>query len=234
MQQDQDLKQSMQPLKPGFVITGLKPYYDPKTKLPNKRFPVTCKYVEIPLCNPEIIKNVINNTIAQIEGVRGEYNHKKFMWTLEYGTKPLEMTIDKTDFKLRRIIEHKKYAAIMAATLAIEKFPHNDEFFEDGNELPQPIQCFVNCKWTNLQIYLTYDDEKNTILVEFNRYNGDHVSFYFVANIIEAALKTPTLLNWIKRADYLAFAQGIEYQHKNHILKYLCDDMVKREICSFL
>ena len=124
MHQDQDL--NMQPLKPGFVITGLKPYFNARAKLPNKRFPVTCKYVELPLCNPEIIKNVINNTIAQIEGVRGEYNEKKFMWTLEYGTKPLELTINKSDFKLRKIIEHKKYAAIMAATVAIEKFPHND------------------------------------------------------------------------------------------------------------
>jgi len=231
MQQDTD--QTFQPLKPGFVITGLKPYFNDRTKLPNKRYPVTWKHVELPLCNPEIIKNVINNTIVQIEGVRSEYNEKKFMWTLEYGTKPLELTINKSDFKLRKIIEHKKYAAIMAATVAIEKFPHNDEFFEDGEELPDPIPCFVNGKWTNLQIYLTYDDE-NTILVEFNRYNGDHISFHFVANIIEYVLKAPTLLNWIKRSDYLAFTEGIEYKPTNPILKYLCDDMVKREICCYL
>ena len=139
-------------------------------------------------------------------------------------------TINKSDFKLRRIIEHKKYAAIMAASRAIEYFPHNDDFFEDGELIP----CFASGKWTNLQIYLTYDDEKNTILVEFNRYNGDHISFHFVANIIDAALKAPTLLNWIQRSDYLAFVEGIEYDRKTPALKYLCDDMVKREISSYL
>ena len=59
MQQDTD--QTFQPLKPGFVITGLKPYFNARAKLPNKRYPVTCKHVELPLCNPEIIKNVINS-----------------------------------------------------------------------------------------------------------------------------------------------------------------------------
>jgi hypothetical protein len=231
MQQQQD---NLEPLKPGFVITGLKPYFNARAKLPNKRFPVTCKHVELPLCDPEIIKKVINNTLAEIEGVRGEYDEKKFMWILEYGTKPIELTIDKSDYKLKRIIEHKKYAALMAASIALEKFPLNDEFFEDDGELPSPIPICSNGKWSNLQIYLTYDDEKNVILVEFNRYNGDHTSFYVVANIVERVLKEPTLINWIKRVNYLMFCEGIEYEPKNHILKYLCDDIVKREICSYL
>jgi hypothetical protein len=229
MQQEPD--QVLQRLKPGFVVTGLKPYFNARVKLPNKRFPVTCKHVELSLCDPEIIKNVINNTIAQIEGVRSEYNEKKFMWTLEYGTKPIELTINKSDFQLRRIIEHKKYAALMAASKAIEYFPHNDEY---DDELQDPIPFFANCKWCNIQIYLTYDEETNVILIEFNRFNGDHASFYFVSNIVESALKAPTLLTWIQRSDYLAFVEGIEYDRKTPTLKYLCDDMVKREISSYL
>ena len=229
MQQEPD--QVLQRLKPGFVITGIKPYFNARAKLPNKRFPVTCKHVELPLCDPEIIKNAINNILTQIEGVRSEYNEKKFMWTLEYGTKPIELTIAKADFKLRRIIEHKKYAALMAALNAIEKFPHNDEY---DDELPDPIPFFANGKWCNIQIYLTYDEETNVILVEFNRFNGDHASFYFVSNIVESALKAPTLLTWIQRSDYLAFVEGIEYDRKTPALKYLCDDMVKREISSYL
>jgi len=226
-----------QPLKQGFVITGLKPYYNAKAKLPNKRFPITCKNVALPLCDPEIIKKAINNTLAEIEGVRSEYNEKKFMWTLEYGTKPLEYTIDKADYKLRRIIEHKKYAAIMAASFALEKFPHNADHFDhnfDDDYLPPPIPFFANGKWCSLQIYLTYDEEKNIILVEFNRYNGDHASYYFVANTIDSVLKAPTFVNWIKRSNYLMFVEGIEYFPINPVLKYLCDEMVQREICSHL
>ena len=227
------MQQQQQPLKPGFVITGLKPYFNAKAKLPNKRFPVTGKHIELPLCDPEIIKKAINNTLAEIEGVRGEYNEKKCMWTLEYGTKPLELTIDKADYKLRRIIEDKKYAAIMAASVALEKFPHNAHVFDD-DELPPPIPFFANGKWCSLQIYLTYDEEKNVILVEFNRYNGDHASYYFVANIIDSVLKVPRFVNWIKRVNYLMFVEGIEYFPTNPVLKYLCDEMVQREICSQL
>jgi hypothetical protein len=193
MQQEQENEQILQPLKPGFVITGLKPYFNDRANLPNKRFPITFKHVELPFCDPEIIKKVINNTLSQIEGVRGKYDEKKFMWTLEYGTKPIELTIERGDYKLKRIIEHKKYAASMAASRALEIFPLNDEFFEDDGELPSPIPIWANGKWCSLQIYLTYDDEKNVIIVEFNRYNGDHSSFYVVSNIVERVLKEPTI-----------------------------------------
>ena len=234
MQEQQDNEQILQSLKTGFEITGLKPYFNNRAKLPNKRFHITFKNVQLSLCDPEIIKKVINNTLFQIEGLRGEYDEKNFMWSLEYGTKPIELTIEHSDYKLKRIIKQKKYAAIMAAFRALEIFQHNDEIFEDDDEFPSPIPIWANGKWCSLQIYLTYDDEKNVILVEFNRYNGDHASFYVVSNIVECALKEPTLLNWIKRVNYLMFCEGNEYDLKNHIQKYLCDEMVMREICSYL
>ena len=240
MQQDQQ-QQTLQRLKQCIKTIALKPYYNERAKLPNKRFPITCKNIALPFCDPEIIKKAINNTLAQLEGVHGEYNEKKCMWSLEYGTKPIELTIDKDDYKLRRIIEHKKYAALLASSKALEKFPHNadyydDDFdnFDDDDDLPSPIPLFANGKWCNIQIYLTYDEEKNIILVEFNRYNGDHKSYYFVANAIETTLKAPTLNNLIRRTNFLAFTEGIEYDHTNPIQNYLCNDMVMREICSYL
>jgi hypothetical protein len=233
----QQQNQALQPLKKEIVITGLKPYYNTKAKLPNKRFPFPCKNIALPLCDQEIIKKDINNTLAQLEGVRGEYNEKKYMWNLEYGTKPIELTIDKADYKLRRIIDNKKYAALLASSKALEKFPHNADYYNDDfddDDLPSPIPLFANGKWCNIQIYLTYDEEKNIILIEFNRYDGDPSSYYFVVNAIESTLKAPTFNNLISRSNFLTFAEGIEYNPTNPILKYLCDDIVKREICGYL
>jgi hypothetical protein len=219
----------MQELPPGFKIIGIKPYYNERAKLPNKKFYTFPKHVEFPFCDVEIIKKIINNNLTQIEGLRGEYNEKKYIWDLEFGTKPIERTIDKADYKLVKIINRKKEAAMDAAIKAQDKFPHNNNY--DNDELPPPP---FNLKWMHMNILLSYDEEKNTILVEFNRLIGESTSYYFVANIIEHALKEIAFVNWIKRAAYLMFTEGIEYNPKNPILKYLCDDMVKREICSCL
>ena len=226
----------MQELKPGFAITGIKPYYNEKAKLPNKKYYAMFKHIEVPFCDVEIIKKVINNALARIEGVRGNYNELKFIWELEYGTKPIERTIDPSDYNLIRIIKQKKYAALFASEKALDRFPHNADYndYHDGDEFPEPVSIFANPKWSVINILLSYDEEKNVILVEFNRLIGDHASFHIVSNVILSELKKPELLNWIKRVEYLKFTEGIKYDNKYPTLRYLCDDMISRELCTYL
>jgi hypothetical protein len=174
-------------------------YYNEKAKLPNKDFHISHQHIKLPFCDAEIIKKVINNVLAKIEGLRGEYNEEEYMWNLEYGTKPLEETINRYDFKLKEIIQTKKFWALLASRKAFEQFHKNDyDYGFEDNYTPLSfsllcaskfsVKSFTNRKWSNIHIFLTYDEKENIIFVGFHRANGDRDSFYIVSKIIENAL----------------------------------------------
>jgi hypothetical protein len=211
----------------------LKTGKDPYTKLPYHRnwFQYFGR-IDVPLCNPEIIKNIINKLLSEIEGVRGTYNELKYCWQLEYGTKPIEWTIEPSDNKLRQIINTKKWAALETSLKALEKFPGNIPQY--GDELPEPVPIFDNPKWARIEIHLSYDEDKNTIVIIPNRLCGDNSAFHLINRIIKHGLKDEHLINWLKRINYLMFVEGIEYDNKNPILHYLCDEYIARDICTYI
>lgn len=220
-------------------------YYNAKAKLPNKDFFTSDNHIKIPFCEPESFKKVINNILAKIEGVRGKYDEEKYMWNLEYGTIPIENTIERYDIELKRIIQQKKFSALLASRKAFEQFHQNDYdygFNEDYAPLSfatlsassYSVSSFTNRKWSNIQILLSYDEQDNVIIVEFNRFNGDRASFYFVSNIIKETLRDPRFVNWCKRVEYLMFLKGTEYDSKSPILRYLSIEFMDREICEYL
>lgn len=153
-----------------------------RAKLPNKSwgFPLP-DHIEIPYCNPENIKQVVNQTLAQIEGLRGEYDEEKCMWALEYGTKPMIWYArDDLDFKKMEIIQIQQAATRLAEKKAFKKFQHNaHEYGFDEGYAPYPGSGFPSRKWTRIQIFLSYDEEKNVILVELNRFTGNHRELYY-------------------------------------------------------
>jgi hypothetical protein len=216
------------------------PYYNERAKLIIKYSNVSPNYLELPFCDVEIIKKHINDVLSKIEGLRFTYNEKKFCWEIEFGTKPIQLTVEQDDYKLLEIITNKKYVAIQAAEKAYEKAQSNElyeelfDFGEDEFLPPIPMYDYENGKWCRIIIYLSYDEVKNLIFVEFHRVNGDRNSFYPILSIIKTSLNDDMFLNWLKRSAYIILSEGVEYHHKNHIMKYLFDDNVKREICSFL
>jgi hypothetical protein len=209
---------------------------DPFTKLPYQdNWFKNFGRIDIPLCDPEIIKNIINKVIFKIEGVRGTYNELSCCWELEYGTKPIEYTIN-NDYKLRQIIKTKKWAALMTANKAFQMFPGNfpGNFPDNDTELSGPIGLLDNPKWAEIEIRLSYDKDKKTIVIEPNRLCGDHAAFHYINRALTCVLKDESLINWLKRVNYLMFVYGIEYDSRNPILKFLCDEYMMREICCYL
>ena len=213
-------------------------YYHTRAKLITKNWYIYPNNLELPFFDVEILKKYINNTLAQIEGLRFMYNDKKFCWEMEFGTKPIELTVDQTDIKLINTIRIKKYAASKAAEKAILNNLDEEiiDEYNENDELPGPIPMFKpsDGKWCLMFIYLSYDEEKNTILIEFHRDSGDRISFYTIIKIIKDMLNNNRFLNWTKRLAYLMFCQGIEYDERNNIINYVCNDLLKREICSYL
>jgi hypothetical protein len=228
----------MQPLSPNINITFDKPlpHYNPIAKLITKSWYTSPNNLELPFFNVEILKKYINSTLTEIESLRFKYNEKKFWWEIEFGTKPIELTVDRDDRILINIIKIKKYAAKQAAEKAMANGFYEEimDEYDDNGELPGPVPIDSNGKWCRMFIYLSYDEEKNVILVEFHRENGDHASFYPIIHTIKHMLNDTKFKNWIKRLEYIMFCEGIEYDEKNHIINYLCNDLIKREISTYL
>jgi len=220
-------------------------YYNERAKLPNKSFYTLNDHIKLPFCDPEIIKKVINNVLAELGNVRGKYDEETYMWNLEYGTKPIEYTVEPYDFKLKEIIQNKKFWALLAASKAYEKFHQNDYDYGFGDYYTPlsfatlsassySVSSFTNRKWSNIHIELSYNQENNTIIVEFNRFNGDRASYYFVTNTVKEALRDPRFVNWCKRAEYLMFLKGVKNDSKSPILNYLSIEFMDRVICEYL
>jgi len=190
--------------------------------------------IKIPVCCPKTLIKYINDNLLKIEGVRYEYLEDRYIWNLEYGTRPIEHTLDENNYSLFNIICIKKHAAILAAFKAHKMFPSLTYGYDDPYDL-EPIHLFGGFyKWCHMIISLSYSEKDNSILLELRNNRGDTSSFYALVRIIKNYFNQTTTKNWLKRVDYLMFTEGIEYQGKNHIHRYLFDEMVKREICSFL
>ena len=141
-----------------------------------KPFYVIPSHFVLPLSDPKNIAQTINQELQAIESLRYEYDESKHYWEIEFGTKPPELTTDNPkDYKLCRIIDNKKWAALYAAIRAKEKYPHLiDNAYDD--ELPPPP---ISLKWCRFVISLYYDEDEKEIIVEFNRRWGDADSFTF-------------------------------------------------------
>jgi hypothetical protein len=140
-------------------------------------------HIQIPLSSiksfdTDKFKKDIDNIINNIEGVCYQFFPNSDIWILEYGTRPIEFTVDKSDFKLLRIIKQKKWCAIQASLKAIDKFPllHDDNY--DSNNFSYDDSH----KWCKINIYLRYNKKINSIIIELNRTDGDHFSFYDIKN----------------------------------------------------
>lgn len=147
-------------------------------KLPPHGFQWFLHRTEISYIDPEQLVNRINTVLFDIEGIRGEYNTKKFCWELEWGTKPMKYTVEGN--KIKRVIELKHRNAIYASFEACKKFPHNVE--QDDNEIE-----FIDTKrWCKFQIFLSYCEESNKIIIEYNLEAGHALSFYYITKIIKS------------------------------------------------
>jgi hypothetical protein len=139
----------------------------------------------IPFSDIKNIAKIINAKFDAIETLRYKYNESNHYWEIEFGTKPLEVIISSKDYKLIKIIDNKKWAAIVAARRAIEKYPYLlEELHEDNDYLPGPL---TDLKWCRFVVNLYYDEEPKEIVIEFNRVWGDAhcYTFYQLFNYIK-------------------------------------------------
>jgi len=161
-----------------FEGVGQLSHFDEGTGLLTKPFYIIPSNFRIPFSDPKIVAQRINQELQAIESLRYKYDDIKHSWEVEYGTKPIELTVDTKDYKLCRIISEKKMWAMNAASRSLEKYQHLREelYGDDEDYLPPPPMAL---KWCRFVIHLYYDEETKEIIVEFNRPWGDADSFTY-------------------------------------------------------
>lgn len=225
-----------------------------------KQFPYM---TEVPYCDPNIIISHINKKLENIKGINFTFNKSHSYWSLEYKKKPVEQClwfdIDNYDEK-RELIKRKNgiltarkalnmkslkldVTTQMLKNLDIQEFANDeqltlfniiDEDIIDELQYTRPIPLLYDSKWAKIEIWLLYNEYSNSFFVEYIHLKGDKPSFYLINEKIDKTLNEPKFLNWIKRYTYLMFTEGITYDHTNKCLRYLCDEIIIREILQYL
>lgn len=184
--------------------------------------------IQFPYCDVDWLKNLIVETLTEIEGLRLRYDEDKFCWSFEYGTKPIEYSID--NYELYKIIRKKKCCAFQASIKATQLF--NDLYDNDDND--DTDDYYINKYWCEGYINLLYNEQNDVIVIEINKTIGHTNTYYYIKKVLKDVLKDKKLYNWAKRRNYLMLLEGTPDYLENKITRYLFDELICREISSFM
>ena len=180
-----------------------------------------------------MLKNLINTTLREIEGVRFANDKDCYRWTINYGTVPME---EQVKLELVSIARTKKYWAMVAASRAYEKFV---EPFENEDYLKEPFVLHPlhhQPRWFRGEISVAYDVKRNETFIDFNRLRGDSVGYCQIARLFIDKLNDASKDRiWNIRKNYLKLYEGIaENCEMTDIMKYLLNEVMCWELASFM
>jgi len=208
---------------------------EPITKVPFKSFYTAPSSFEISKINIIDLVNLLEKTINGIKKLRW-VKITDFVYSVEYD--PIEgLQINPNDKQYK----NKFWLGLRASQVALKKFPHNyNDFYDYNDELPGPVMPGINRLsleyWFKMEIRLYYDNEKekDCFILEMNRLKGESFTFYNIYNQLKHDIKQS--LNWLMRKNYINLLEGVDLKQgeENHIEHYLLDELICREICSYL
>jgi hypothetical protein len=120
-----------------------------------------------------------------------------------------------------------------AVETALEKFPHNtpniEYLFDD--DLPGPCMRGGYCQ---VEISLLYDEPSERYYLSRKRLRGDSFSASMLFGTIGYEFNTNIL--WMTRNPYISLAEGLQMKagKEDHISKYLLNDLICKEVCSYI
>jgi hypothetical protein len=89
--------------------------------------------------------------------------------------------------------------------------------------------------WSKFEIVIRKNIYTDKLNVYFNRLSGNRLSSSFVLNKTKESLNSlPAEFNWNLRKNYIQFIESFQTVQSNHIVKYILNEMICREICSYI
>jgi hypothetical protein len=181
--------------------------------------------ISIPLL---LLQEHVNIVLSRVEGLRYSWDNAKCVWIMEYGIEPMENKYTGVEF---RQIKIGKMAALCAACNAVRRFPHlieEDNFYHD-----EPVELLqMAAHWCKMELRVYSYHSKECFFLHLNRMSGDHTKHWNIWMEISRYFQQITL--FLSRASFLQLTQGIEYDKNDPIHRYLFDDMLVKELCTFM
>lgn len=159
---------------------------------------------------------------------------REYVYTVEFHP------IEKMEIQLTKINNIKLWASLECALKASDLFPHNfadDDDDDEIQDMPGPIipgypPSFNN--WFTADICISYDPNIECYIVRFIRISGDGFSFTSIYRKLHNVLNEKNIL-WLVRKNYIKLLEGLGEQYEEtHITQYLLNDLICRDICSFM
>lgn len=138
---------------------------------------------------------------------------------------------EKMRFDLRRELFNK--TKLMFPNNNIGQTPWIEIYFNSNIDLNN---CIEKRTWCRVEIILRKNEKTKEIFIYFNRICGDRTS----ATYINISLKT--CLNkikekdfiWIERSNFLKLYEGTFPLYQNYKEKYLFNELIIKELCSYI
>jgi len=160
---------------------------------------------------------------------------ESFDFELEYGTVPKAETLNKHQRDAYGKMRHIMFDAVESA---INRFPHNapekdDEVYDNSNSILRlPFTDSIR-RWcrANINLYeIMKDDGQTVISIDFTRFSGDRWTSAWIYRHVAKQFEAELL--WETRRNYMATFEGC-LTADGPTAKYVFDEYVAREICTF-
>ena len=186
-------------------------------------------YAEIKNISFENIQQVLEKTFSQIEGLKYSYVANAFGWDLEYGTAPLEQTVDLID---QRQVKNGRWLAIKAAMKAQDKYSWiHDDWSEQDRSIPPPY--VAQRSWGKMECNLFRNITNDSFVIIITRLpKCCRTTFYYIREALRNNFNSKNII-FLERQSYLCLAEGLSNVN-GHISNYLLNDMIVREVSSFI
>jgi hypothetical protein len=204
--------------------------YDHKGVPPDKHswYSVGWSTIDV-YCPLSLFQEHIEDVFSRIEGLRYKWDNARCVWHIEYGTKPIEYGMPGLEY---RQIMTGKAVAIQAALMAYEKFPDNMQFDDILQDEYEPIYAYGLGSWCIMELRIYNDIKKGCLFIHLNRQTGDRNSYSYLWRDIYHYFNENKL--FLSRSSYLGFVEGTEINKECHIQKYLFDDNLVKEFCTYM
>jgi hypothetical protein len=193
--------------------------------VPLKPFYLSRKTIEIPNIGIQNLVNLIDEFLSNTTKIKWNKIENKFEYFILYF--PIENFEIIPNNKSHSL---KYFSAIYSAEKALKLFPHNIPMYHDNYDYPDSSPSLSYWFKAKLQIY--YDSDKDCYLLEPTHLSGETFSFYKFLKKIKKIFNKKTFL-WLMRKNYISVVEDMQPKTWDHITKYLLDDIICKEICSY-
>ena len=180
----------------------------------------------IPLIPEDDIISFVENILGKIPRITWVRNNASFTIT-HYKIEGLFINEQEPLHRDKHMTIHH------AAETALDKFPHNTPNYEYlfDDDLPGPCMRGGYCQ---IEISLFYHEPSECYFFGRKRLCGDSFSASILFGTFGYEFNTNIL--WLTRKPYIALAEGIQMKagKEDHISKYLFNDLICKEVCSYM